>query len=142
MKLKSLVLFIFILLVVIGLYFSGYLTQTKELKAMLKSSVPTTPLTTGREVRRSIQDKGVTLGKPIRPYVVIDYEPKDNYTKRDVFDEVVGILEKNNWEKKEVSLPPPDYKALLPQNGFLIEATVTIQSDRNIVYLILETYPR
>ena len=72
---------------------------------MLESSISTTQLTTGHEIKRWYQDQGVTLGKPVRAQVRIEYEPVSNYTKEDVYNEIVTILEKNNWEREEQSIP-------------------------------------
>ena len=139
---KALALFIFILFLAIGLYLSKYVIQTKELKAMLESSIATIQLTTGREVSRSSQDKGVTLGKPIPAEVRIKYEPTGNYTESNVFNEIIGILERDNWKREELSIDEPGfYIAHLPQDGFLIEASVLIQTDRNTVSIRLRTYP-
>jgi hypothetical protein len=105
---------------------SGCVTQSKEL-----------------EVRRFVQDKRVTLGKPMPAEVMIIYEPKDVYTQKDVFDEIVGFLEKDTWEKKDLSIPRPEYyTASLLQQGFLISAEVSISSDSNTVVLTLRAKPR
>jgi hypothetical protein len=131
------------LVICITLLLGGCAMQSKELKAMLESSVPTTQLTMGREVNRSYQDRGVTLGKPIPAEVRIKYEPKGNYTESDVFDEIIGILEQDSWEREELSVDEPGfYRASLLQDGFLIRATVHIQKDGTIVSVRLRTYPR
>jgi hypothetical protein len=122
---------------------SGCVTQSKELEAILESSVLTASLTTGSQVRRFVQDKRVTLGKPMPAEVMIIYEPKDVYTQKDVFDEIVGFLEKDTWEKKDLSIPRPEYyTASLLQQGFLISAEVSISSDSNTVVLTLRAKPR
>ena len=120
-------------------------TESTELKAMLESSAATAQLTTGSEVYRQIQDREIKplLGKPKQPEVRIEYEPINNYTKEDVYDEIVGILEKNNWEMKELSIAQPGYyNASLPQDGFTILAEVLIHSQSNIVSIDLTTIPR
>lgn len=120
-----------------------YLVKSNELRAILATPIVTSPLTTGYEVERFVSDKGVTLGMPVYPEVLIVYEPKDDYTQRDVFDEVIGILEKDKWEKKELNAPNPEYyKASLPQNGFSIGAEVSTSSDRNTVVMTLKINPR
>jgi hypothetical protein len=127
------------------LFLSGCNAKSTELKAMLESSVATTQLTTGSEVSRQYQDRQTKplLGKPKQPEVRIEYEPINNYTKEDVYDEIVGILEKNDWEREELSIAQPGYyKASLPQDDFTIVAEVLIHSKSNIVSINLGTIPR
>ena len=115
--------------------------QSAELKAM-ENSTSIIELTTGSEVSRWRQDKGVTLGKPDYPEVRIEYEPVNNYTLEDIYDEIVAILERNNWEREELSIDRSGfYRASLPQDSFSIQATVSIQLDRNIVSIRLRTIP-
>ena len=125
------------------IFFSGCNTRSDELNAMLESSASTIQLTTGREVSRWHQDKRVTLGKPIRAKVRIEYEPANNYTKEDVYNEIATILYENNWEREEQSIAQSGYsRAALPQDGFSIVAEVRIQSKSNIVSIDLVTIPR
>ncbi|MDP9312965.1 MAG: hypothetical protein M3R24_19115 [Chloroflexota bacterium] len=135
--------------IIIGLAFviiillSGCNTRSNELNAILKSSVATTQLTTGREVSRSQQDKSTTLGKPVYAKLILEYEPVNNNTKEDVFNEIVAILEKDNWEREELSRPIPGFfKATLPQDNFSLVADVSIDAQRNTVIIRLETIPR
>ncbi|VAW35517.1 hypothetical protein MNBD_CHLOROFLEXI01-2376 [hydrothermal vent metagenome] len=126
------------------IFLGGCEIKSPELTAMLESSASTTQLTTGREVSRRYQDSAKPLlGKPDRPEVRIEYEPINNYTKEDVYDEIVASLDENNWATEEVYIIRSGYyRASLPQDGFSILATVNIQSDRNIVSVRLRTVPR
>lgn len=127
------------------IFFSGCNTRSAEVNAMLDSSVATTQLTTGSEVRRRYQDRETNplLGKPKQPEFRIEYEPKSNYTQEDVYDEIVGILENNNWENEELGIAQSGYyKAALSQDGFSIVAEVLIHSRSNIVSIQLHTIPR
>jgi hypothetical protein len=121
------------------LFLSG--CQSAELKA-LENSTSILQLTTGREVSRWQQDKGVTLGKPDYPEVRIEYEPINNYAKEDVYNEIVGILEENNWERKELSIAQSGYfRASLPQDDFKIVVAVLIHLKSNIVIIQFGTNP-
>ena len=66
----------------------------------LENLVSNMQLTTGREVDRYSHDQGYGFitGQIISPEIHIVYEPVDNYTKRDVYDEIVTILKKHNWQ--------------------------------------------
>jgi hypothetical protein len=129
---------------VVLIFFSGCNTRSDELNAMLESSVATTQLTTGNEVSRRYQDRETKplLGKPKQPEFRIEYEPINNYTKEDVYNELVRILEKNNWEREELSITQSGYyRATLPQDYFTIVAEVLIHSKSNIVSIQLVTVP-
>lgn len=125
------------------IFLGGCNTRSAELNAMLKSSVSTIQLMTGREVYRRQQDKGTTLGKPIPAQVTVEYEPVNSHTKEDVFTEIAATLERDNWEREEQSIPQPNYfRATLPQDNFSLVADVSIDSQRNIVSIRLATTPR
>jgi hypothetical protein len=138
----SRIVFITVIAVVIGvLIYLKVTAKSAELTAMIENPVTTTPLVTAREVRRWEHDKGQSLGKPLYAEVTVEYEPVNNYTKVDVFNEIIGVLNKNNWQKKELIIAQPDYyKAILPQEDFIIEASVLIHDDRNSVGMYLDTY--
>jgi hypothetical protein len=87
-----------IVIFLLMLFLSG--CKPAELKT-LESSSSIIQLQTGLEVRRSLQDKDTVLGKPIYAEMYIEYEPIDNYTKKEVYDEIIAILKKNNWEEDE-----------------------------------------
>jgi hypothetical protein len=111
---------------------------------MLESSAATVQLITGQEINRYTQDREIKplLGKPKQPEVRIDYEPTSNYTKEDVYNEIVGILEKNNWEKEELSVSQFGYfKASLSKENFTIVVEVVIHPEMNIVSIYLRTNP-
>jgi hypothetical protein len=108
--------------------------KSAELQALEKAASSIPPLTTGREVRRSLQDKGTALGKPVYAEILIVYEPVNNHTRKDVYEEAVAILKKNNWVGSEESIAGYDYfKATLQQGGFKMSTVVAIDEKRNIV---------
>ncbi len=119
-KLKPKFIFLFFLLFGSLILISG--CESKELKAMLESPLANMQLTTAREVARSHKDKEVTLGKPIYAKVRIKYEPTGNYTKEDVFNEIVKNIEKNGWEREwgrnDNSGQSGYYSASLPYESF------------------------
>jgi len=133
-----------ILIIIIGAIVSFItLKQSKELKAMLNTSATTMSLTTGIEVRRSVQDNGTTLGKPVYADVIIEYKPTSNYTEKDVYDEILETLLNEHWQKEDLNSDQPGFFiASLPQDGFIIEASVSTQPDRGIVSILLRTSPR
>lgn len=120
-----------VLVLVVLILLGGCATRSSELNA-LEASASIIQLTTGREVSRWHQDKGVALGKPIRAEVRIEYEPANNYTKEDVYNEIVTILEKNNWDRERQNIAQSVYYTL-PQDGFSIVAKVRFDSESNIV---------
>ena len=91
------------------LFLSG--CKSAGLKA-LENLVSNMQLTTGREVERYLQDngRGFITGEIYYPEVCIVYEPINNYTKKDVYYEIVTILKKNNWQYK-VSTTPDYFRA-------------------------------
>jgi len=52
-------------------------------------------LATGREVGRRLQNAEPGLTGPTIAQILIEYEPINNYTKKDVYNEIVAILKKN-----------------------------------------------
>jgi len=136
-------IFIIVVLIIIGLVVSFIaLKQSKELKAMLYTSVATMSLTTGTEVRRSVEDNHTTLGKPIVAGVIIEYKPNSNYSEKDVFDEIVKTLLDEHWQKEDLSTDQPGFFiASLPQDAFIIKASIYMQPDRGIVSIRLRTVP-
>jgi len=125
------------------LFLNSCTMQSKELKAMLENPISTTELTTGHVISRSYQDKGMTLGKPEPAEVRIEYKPKDSYTENDVYSELVKILNQDNWDIDDLNSSQPGFfRASLPQDGFLIKATVNIRSERNIVSIRLRSMTR
>jgi hypothetical protein len=106
-KLRKIPLTVFIALLVFGilLFLSGCsLIKSAELRA-LEDAASVLQLTTGQEVSRSVQDKGTALGKPVYAKIYIEYEPINNYTKEDVYHEIIAILERNGWEGERVEHP-------------------------------------
>ncbi len=113
------------------LFLSG--CTSPELK-YLEDAASLIQLQTGREVDRLVQDKGRGFTGPIYAEIRIDYEPINNYTKKEVYDEIVAILEKNNWERNEWNIGRSDYfSASLRQGRFKLLASVLIEPDKNLV---------
>lgn len=119
------------------LFLSG--CKTTELKT-LESSTSVIQLTTGREVSRYSQDKDVVLGKPVYAQVRIEFEPINPYTNMDIFDEIVEILEKNNWERDNWIIAPDYFTAYLQQDYFRITASVLMHSNENLVTIFMEIH--
>ncbi len=83
----------------LSLFVSGCGTKSAQLQELEQQASLIQP-TTGREVRRSIQDtKKVRIGKPRYADVRIRYEPIDPYTAEDLYQELVDMLKKNGWEE-------------------------------------------
>ena len=123
------------------LFLSGCDIKSAELNAM-ESAVSIIELQSGREVSRRYQDREPKplLGKPKEPEFRIEYEPINHFTQEDVYDEIAAILEKNNWEREELSIAQSGYfKASLPQGDLTIVAEVLIHSMSNIVSIHLGT---
>jgi hypothetical protein len=117
------------------LFLSG--CQSAELKA-LESSVSIIQLQTGREVNRLMHDKELGFTRTIYPELIIQYEPINDYTKKDVYDEIVAILEKNNWERSDWNIGRSDFfTASLRQGRFTISASVVIYTDKNLVQITM-----
>ena len=126
-------LYIFALACGLLFFLSGCEIKSAQLKA-LENSVSIIQPTTGREVSRSIRDKEAGLTRTIPAQIRIEYEPINNHTKEDLYDEIAAILEKNNWERRESNKGRSDfYSASLPQGRSKIIATVLIRSNENLV---------
>ena len=133
-------LYIFALACGLLFFLSGCEIKSAQLKA-LENSVSIIQPTTGREVDRYTRNAQAGFTGPIYAQIRIDYEPINNHTKEDLYEEIVAILEKNNWEGKEcdgcrttafiASLPRDDYPTS-------IHATVLIRPDENLVSISME----
>jgi hypothetical protein len=108
------------------------LVKSAELRA-LEDVASVLQLTTGREVKRWTQDKGTALGKPVYAEIYIEYEPIYNYSKKEVYDEIIAILERNNWERDEWNIDPDYFNASLKKNNITLIAGVLIRSEKNLV---------
>ncbi len=111
----------------------------------LENSVSTVELTTGREVRRSLTDehRGFITGGIYDPEVLIVYEPIDNHTKQEVFEEIGAVLKKNNW--RDYGRANLDYsgtfyyfRTFLQYDGYPVTVWVNTSPDKNEVVLIVE----
>lgn len=106
----------------------------------LEKSVSILQVTKGQEVRRNIRDKGTALGKPLYAEITIVYEPINNHTSKDVYDEIAAILKKNHWEGSEPNAGRNYFKATLQQDQFKIFSEILIDSEKNLVATIMTIY--
>lgn len=135
-------LYIFFLAFAILSLLSGCrITKSAQLRE-LENLVSVIQLTTGREVSRSLQDKDVALGKPVLAEIYIEYEPINNYTKKEVYDEIVAILKKNNWKGDEWNIVPDYFSASLKEENVTILAKVRLHSDENLVSIRMTNLDR
>ena|SRR6266542_1619331 len=113
--------------------------KSTELRAM-ENSVSIIQLTKGREVLRSLREKDWGFTGPIYPQVIIVYEPINNHTNKEVYDEIVAILKKNNWEGSEPNMGHDYFEAFLHQGDYKISAGVSIDSHKNQIIFITRIY--
>ena len=135
--------FIFVSTVTLFLVILFTLTSSSQLKA-LENLISTIQPTTGHEVNRHIQDTEAGFTGPIYAEIRIDYEPNNNHTMEDLYDEIVKLLERNNWEGKECDgCLSAFFKAYLQQDDYPIpiRAGVYIHADENFVRIRM-THPR
>ena len=107
--------------------------QLKQLETAASNIQPTV----GQEVYRDSDDlsPAVTGFGPTPAEIYIEYEPINNHTKEDLYDEIVTILEENGWEGKECEgCRSPSFGASLPP----ITARLRIQSNENLVSIRLK----
>jgi len=123
------------------LFLSG--CNSAKLQA-LENSVSIIELTTGREVRRSLTDDGTgLLRKPTYAKVLIVYEPINNHTKQEVFEEIGVVLTKNNW--KDYGSVNLDYyrtyyyfRTFSQFGGYPVTVWVNTSPDKNEVVIIVK----
>jgi len=94
----------------------------------------------GQEVNRFLQDGGKAMGQPVYPEVLIVYEPINNYTQKEVYVEIMTILENNNWERDKSYIFPDGFKAYLQHGYFKIITNVNIDSRNNHVIVKMIIY--
>jgi hypothetical protein len=143
-KLRKIPLTVFIALLASSLllFLSGCsLIKSAELRA-LDDATSVLQLTTGQEVSRSLRDKDWGFSGPIYPQIIILYEPSSNHTKKDVYDEIVTILEKNDWRKDRWNTVtvPEHFSGSVQQGQFEISGSVNIDPNRNLVIVIMRIY--
>lgn len=109
--------------------------KSAQLKVLESSALKIQP-STGSEVSRSIQDKSVVLGKPVYAEVSIEYKPNTNHTTREVYEEIIKNLEKNNWTKDEVNVIPDYYSATSAQEYSTLKVRMMIDSQKNLVRIL------
>lgn len=122
------------------LFLSGCgMTKSADLREV-ENSASIIQLKTGREIERYASDKisGPLVVSPTYPKVLIQYEPLNNYTKKEVFDEIVAILTQNNW-KVERSAVSDYFEASLLQGQCRMLTSVLIET--NIVTVVITCYP-
>ena len=129
---------VFILGFCLLFFLSGCERKSAELTAVEEAATIIQPIT-GREVYRDVEDKGRTFVRTINANLFIKYEPVNDYTKEEVYEEIVTILEENNWKRDERNKGRSDYfTAFLQQSRYPLVASVSIRSDENIVTVIIE----
>ena len=117
---------------------SGCKTHSKELKAMLESPVANMQLTTAKEIKRSYNDKSVSLGKPIYAAVRIEYEPIGNHTKEDVYSEIVENIERSGWRRDAYNVAQRDYySASKPYESFSLLVEVFNHPEKSTVNIVM-----
>ena len=117
--------------------------KSAQLEA-LEKEVAVIQLTAGREVSRWIQDKHAGFTGPVYAEMFIQYEPINDYTKKEVYDEIVTILETNGWEGEKCGACSSDsFSASLQQDDYPIpiNARVRIISDENLISIRM-VHPR
>jgi hypothetical protein len=109
--------------------------MSKELEAILKSTVANAQLTTGREVERSYNDKknGTFYRKPVRAELRQDVEPTGSNTKEDVFKEVVGLTQSSGWKRVDSGSQSGHYSALLSGGSFSLMVEIFNHSDSSSI---------
>jgi hypothetical protein len=119
------------------LFLSG--CKSAELQA-IEDAASVLQLTKGNEVRRSLQDGGTAMGKPVYPEILIIYEPINNYTLEDVYAEIVATLEKNDWEGSEPVTGRDYFEATLQKGQFKISTGVSINPRTNHIVVDMIIY--
>jgi hypothetical protein len=139
-KINNTKLYFFTLTFSLLIFLSGCEIKSAQLKA-LENSVSIIQPTTGREVDRYTRNAQAGFTGPIYAQIRIDYEPINNHAKEDVYEEIVAILEKNNWEGKECDgCRTTTFIASLPRDDYptSIHAIVLIRPDENLVSISME----
>jgi hypothetical protein len=134
---------IFALILGVLLCLSGCRSKSVDLQT-LENSISILQLSKGREVNRSVHDKGWVLPQPFgqtQPKVSIEYEPINPYTREDVCAEIVAILKKNHWEGGELGKGRNCFDAYLPQGSFEMSAGVIITLEGNFVVVNANIWP-
>ncbi|MBN2094029.1 MAG: hypothetical protein JW740_01530 [Candidatus Zambryskibacteria bacterium] len=102
----------------------------------LEDLVSVIQLTTGKEISRSVRDKGTELGRsPIYAEIYLKYRPINDYTKNEVYQEIIEILERRGWKADDWNIVPDFFSASLKSkdNVHTITAGVRLHSDANLV---------
>jgi hypothetical protein len=104
-----------VLAIGILLFLSG--CASTELQKV-KKSASILQLKTGCEIERYVQDldpEWMPVVSKSRPEVSIGYEPINGHTTKEVFDEIIAILIKNNWKEDEGTKLPGYFSATLQE---------------------------
>ena len=107
----------------------------------LEQLADTVQIQSGIVVDRQQRDREKVLGKPVYANIRIIYKPVDNYTKQDVYREIITVLEQNNWEGKVCEGCTTDYYTAGLQQGnypIPIRAKVRVSKEDNTVSLYFE----
>lgn len=139
-KTKSIKVFYLIGIVIVLfvlIFFQKNIIKSRE-KRILENSIAKIQLTKGREINRWQQEKSLTLGKPIYEKIRVGYEPINNYSKQEVYGEIVAILEKNNWQRDSGNNSPDSFVGSLHQGNYLLFTIVMILPDKNEVTVFID----
>lgn len=132
-KIITVVLIIVLIIVAIGYFvFLKKSDQLQELENL--SSV--VQLKTGHEINRWLKDKEYGFTGPVYAEIRVEYEPINDYTKEDVYYEIVDILKNNGWQGDSCKgCVLPSYMISLEQKSYPIPitGTVMVHSDENII---------
>ena len=129
-----------VLVLGVFLFLSWRETKSAQLQE-LESLASIIQLNTGRELSRSYQDTEAGFTGPIYAELRINYEPIDNYTKEEVYNEIVFILIENGWEGEECDgCSSASFSASLQRDDYPIpiNAIVLVPSDEFIVSIRME----
>lgn len=111
---------------------------------MLNSAIANMNIKSAQEVTRSYDDKRIiTLtGKPVYAYLRIIYIPKSGYSKEDVFNEIVHVLEENDWKVERRTYWDNNNSlsltASLPYESFSLKARVDYEQNDNTIRVALD----
>ena len=128
--------YIFALALGILLFLSGCKSTQFEI---MEREVAAIQLTTGHEVSRYAHDEEWGFTGPNYAKISIRYEPINEHTKKEVYDEIVAILEANNWQEDECDACSADsFIAYLPSNT--LKVIVVLRTDKTSVSFLLKDY--
>ncbi len=121
--------------VIVALFTLMVFIKTRDLRE-LESVASKIQVKTGQLISRSSQNSGNVLGKPIYADLNLYYKPLNNYSKRDLYNEIISLLEKNNCKRDSINIVPDYYSGSMrgdTDSFALIRVGVYIYPDINLV---------